>query len=84
MKVSVYDAKAKLSQMINRALEGEDVVITRNGTETVRLVPVVTHKNWVGSYKGQGKVLDSFFDPLDDETLAYFTGDAKTFLDDPK
>lgn len=84
MKVSVYDAKAKLSQMINRALEGEDVVITRNGTETVRLVPVVTRKNWVGSYKGQGKVLDSFFDPLDDETLAYFTGDAKTFLDDPK
>jgi len=84
MKVSVYDAKAKLSQMINRALEGEEVVITRNGTETVRLVPVVTRKNWVGMYKGQGKVLDSFFEPLDDETLAYFTGDAKTFLDDPK
>lgn len=84
MKVSVYEAKSKLSQMINRALDGEEVVITRNGTETVRLVPVAKHKNWVGMYKGQGKVLDSFFEPLDEETLAYFTGDAKTFLDDPK
>jgi len=81
MKVSVYEAKSKLSQMINKALEGEEVIITRNGIETVRLVPVPKRKNWVGMYAGQGKVLDSFFDPLDDETLAYFTGEAKTFLD---
>ena len=35
MKVSVYDAKSKLSQMINKALEGEEVVITRNGKDMV-------------------------------------------------
>lgn len=81
MKVSVYDAKAKLSQMINRALEGEEIIITRNGTETVRLVPVVKRKNWVGMYKGQVKIHDSFFEPLDDETLGYFTGETETFLD---
>lgn len=70
--------------MINKALEGEEVIITRNGTETVRLVPVPKKRNWVGMYKGQGIVLDNFFDPLDDETLAYFTGDAETFLDKSK
>ena len=84
MKVGVYEAKSKLSQMIDRALEGEEVVITRHGTETVRLVPVQKKKDWVGMYKGQGKVLDSFFEPLDDETLAYFTGEAETFLDKAK
>ncbi|MDQ3220498.1 MAG: type II toxin-antitoxin system prevent-host-death family antitoxin [Acidobacteriota bacterium] len=68
--------------MINKALEGEEVIITRNGTETVRLVPVAKRKKWVGMYAGQVKIHDSFFEPLDDETLAYFTGDAKTALDD--
>jgi len=40
VKVSVYEAKSKLSQMINKALEGEEVVITRNGRDTVKLTPI--------------------------------------------
>ena len=38
--VSVYDARAGLSRLIDRALTGEDVVITRKGKPVVRLVPV--------------------------------------------
>ena len=49
--------------------------------ETVRLVPVPRRKKWVGMYKGQVKIHDSFFEPLDDETLGYFTGETETFLD---
>lgn len=76
MKVSVYEAKSKLSQMINKALEGEEVVITRHGEDTVKLTPVKAGKKWVGMAKGQGKVLDSFFDSLDDdETVQYLTGE---------
>lgn len=83
MKVSVYEAKSKLSQMINKALEGEEVVITRNGKDVVKLVPAQngTKGSWIGMWKGKIKVHDSFYEPLDDETLAYFTGDAETFLD---
>jgi len=78
MKVSVYEAKSKLSQMINKSLDGEEVIITRNGISKVKLVPVRGGKKWVGMAKGQGKVLDSFFDPLDDdETLQYLTGEKK-------
>ncbi len=82
MKVSVYEAKSKLSQMINKALEGEEVVITRNGEETVRLtpVPIKRKSDWIGMYEGQIKIHDDF-DSLDDETMAYFTGEADTFLD---
>jgi prevent-host-death family protein len=65
MKVSVYEAKSKLSQMINRALEGEEVVITRNGKDVVRLSPVQKKSaNWIGMYKGKGKIHDNFDDPL--------------------
>lgn len=74
MKVSVYEAKSKLSQMINRALEGEEVVITRNGKNTVKLVPVPSKNSWVGKYEGQIKIDDSFFEPLDEETLELFYG----------
>jgi len=78
MRVSVYEAKSKLSQMINKSLDGEEVIITRNGISKVKLVPVREGKKWVGMAKGQGKVLDSFFDPLDDdETLQYLTGEKK-------
>ena len=66
--------------MINRALEGEEVVITRNGEDTVRLTPVPKKGDWIGMYKGQIKIHDDF-DDLDDETMAYFTGEAETFLD---
>lgn len=76
MKVSVYDAKSKLSQMINKAMAGEEIVITRNGEVTVKLVPVKKPGDWVGMAQGQGKVLDSFFDPLDDdETVQFLTGE---------
>ena len=61
MKVSVYEAKSKLSQMINKALEGEEVVITRNGEETVRLVRAGSSTDWIGMWEGHGKISDEFF-----------------------
>jgi prevent-host-death family protein len=64
MKVSVYEAKSKLSQMINKALEGEEVVITRNGEDTVKLTPVKKKRDWIGMYEGQIKIHDNFDDPL--------------------
>ena len=66
MKVSVYEAKSKLSQMINKALEGEEVVITRNGEDTVKLVRVNgnSKSGWIGMWEGQIDVPDTFFEPL--------------------
>ncbi len=37
---SVADAKNKLSELIDRALQGEHVVITRHGTPVVEMKPV--------------------------------------------
>lgn len=66
MKVSVYEAKSKLSQMINAALEGEEVIITRNGQETVQLVRVSSKgkRNWIGMYDGEIVIHDDFDEPI--------------------
>lgn len=42
MRVSVSDAKAQLTELVRRAEAGDEVVLTRHGKETVRLVPVQT------------------------------------------
>jgi prevent-host-death family protein len=38
--VSVSDAKGQLTELVRRAEEGEDIVLTRHGQATVRLVPI--------------------------------------------
>lgn len=76
MNISVYEAKSRLSEMIKKALEGETIIITRSGTPVVQLTPVTNFENWVGMDEGKGKVLDSFFEPLEDETVAYLTGES--------
>jgi prevent-host-death family protein len=40
MRVSVTDAKGRLTDLVRRAEAGDDVVLTRHGHAAVRLVPV--------------------------------------------
>ncbi len=38
--VSLYDAKTKLSSLVDRAAAGEEFVITKNGAPKARIVPL--------------------------------------------
>lgn len=40
MDVPVSEAKGQLTDLVRRAEDGEDIVLTRHGQPTVRLVPV--------------------------------------------
>ena len=40
IQVSVSDAKGQLTELVRRAEAGDDIVLTRHGQATVRLVPV--------------------------------------------
>jgi prevent-host-death family protein len=40
MKANMHDAKTNFSKLVERALNGEEVVVARNGKALVRLVPV--------------------------------------------
>jgi prevent-host-death family protein len=70
--VNLYDAKARLSRLIDRATAGEDIVIGRAGKPLVRLVPVDDlHPRVPGLLKGLN-VPDAVFDPLpEDEQAAW-------------
>jgi prevent-host-death family protein len=80
--VSVYNARAEFSRLIERALAGEDIVITRRGKSAVRLVPVeqVPPERKPGALKGLFTVPDSFFDPWPDEIIDAFY-ESKIFPD---
>jgi prevent-host-death family protein len=63
--VGMHEAKTNLSRLVARAEAGEEVVITRNGTPAVRLVPVRSKAGLLalkGKYKGQIWMSDDFND----------------------
>ena len=45
MRISVSEAKAKLTELVRRAEEGDEIVLTRHGHATVTLVPVLPRPN---------------------------------------
>jgi prevent-host-death family protein len=40
VKVAINKAKRDFTKLIDRALQGEDIIITHNGQHLVRLVPI--------------------------------------------
>ena len=79
--VSVHDAHASLQRLIERALDGEDIVITLEGKPPVRLVPVIEAeppaKRQLGQLAGEFECPpdSAFFDPLPDDILTAFYGE---------
>ena len=74
--VNMHEAKTELSRLVERALQGEDVVIARAGVPVVRLVPVVSRgKRTLGQWRGQLRMSDDFDAPLAQEELDAWEGD---------
>ena len=48
MKVNMLEAKSQLSKLVEAALQGEEVLIARNGAPMVRLVPVARKEGLAG------------------------------------
>jgi prevent-host-death family protein len=75
--VNVYEAKTQLSRLIDRAVAGEDVVISRAGRPMVRLVPVSppsTLRRRPGSSRGRIRMAPDV-DELPSEVLEAFRGE---------
>jgi prevent-host-death family protein len=70
--VGVREAKARLSELIDTVLRGEEVVISRHGTEVVRLVPV-TRRRRPGSLRGRIHMAPDF-DETPEELIDAFEG----------
>jgi prevent-host-death family protein len=73
---NMHDAKTHLSRLAERAADGEEIVIARNGTPLARLVPVEQRKpRELGFWKGQVWMSDDFDDPLPWEIQKHFEGE---------
>jgi len=71
-QVNVHDAKTHLSKLIERAAQGEEIVIARAGRPVARLTPIETkpQERRFGAMKGRAVVDERFFEPLPEEELA--------------
>lgn len=69
----VHEAKTHFSKLLERALAGEEVVITRSGEPLVKLVPVQrAGKPNFGFAAGTGVRMSDDFDELPDEFMDHF------------
>lgn len=59
----MHEAKTKLSQLVERAERGEEIVITRNGTPVVRLAPIAVSPGVAsvrGAWRGHVEIAADF------------------------
>ena len=71
--VNLHEAKTHLSQLVDRARDGEEILIAKRGTPYAKLVPLETTE---ARHPGllEGDVGDAFFEPLPDEPLDAWEG----------
>ena len=87
MEVNVHHAKTHLSKLIAAAESGEEVIIARNGTPTVKLVRIAppvrkSRKHMRGSGVGKIWMADDAFSPETD-LLIQRMFEAENPADDP-
>jgi prevent-host-death family protein len=76
--ISIHAAKTHLSRLIARAEAGEEIIIARGRKPVVKLVPVepAKPKRVPGQWKGKISIGPEFFEPMSEEELALWYGDA--------
>ncbi len=76
IEVNIREAKKHLSRLVQRVLDGEEVVVARAGRPLVRLVPIEAPSREVvlGLDEGKAWIAEDFDAPLPDEVLRGFEG----------
>ena len=74
--INLYDAKTNLSQLVDRAAGGEEIIIAKSGRPMARLVPLEAHTapRMPGTLLGQIAIGADFDALLPDEVAAGFLG----------
>ena len=70
--INLYDAKTKLSELVDRAAAGEEVIIAKAGKPLARLVPLSVRERVPGRGKGRVRIADDFDAPLPDDVARDF------------
>jgi prevent-host-death family protein len=67
-QIELDKAKSQLETLLQTALDGQEVVITRNDEPVVKLVPVLksNSRRKAGTAKGMISIAEDFDEPLED------------------
>ena len=73
---NLHEAEANLSQLVERAAAGEEIIITKNGVPLARLVPLEAQpvRRTPGGWEHSATIAEDFDDPLPPGLLAAFGG----------
>ena len=74
--VNVHEAKTHLSRLLQRVMNGEEIIIAKSGTPVARLLPITESpaKRMPGSAAGQVWIAPDFNAPLPEDILKDFEG----------
>ena len=78
-QINIYEAKARLSHLVDQASRGENFIIAKSGTPVARLGPLREggrRKIRLGLMKGQINISPAFDEPLPPELIDAFEGGA--------
>lgn len=78
MLIDIHEAKTKLSNLINQALNGEKVIIAQDGKPLIKLTPYTAElpDRQGGQLKGIIQIADDFDAPLPRDYLdQFYNGD---------
>ena len=64
---NTLDAKTRLSALIERALQGDEVVIARDGVPCVRLMPMPLARDGRAGGEFRGRIHGDFTGPIGDD-----------------
>ena len=68
MLVNVHSARARLSELLERAARGEEIILAKRGKPIARLVPVEDREPRRPGL-AKGRLTDAFFEPLPPDEL---------------
>ena len=76
-KVNIYEAKTRLSQLVEEAASGQDVVIARAGRPVARLTKLAraAGRRRLGILDGRFRIPDDFNRPLPEGVVRSFEGE---------
>ncbi|MGH9518198.1 MAG: type II toxin-antitoxin system Phd/YefM family antitoxin, partial [Terriglobales bacterium] len=77
LTVNIFEAKTQLSKLVQRAEQGEEIILARAGKPVARLTRLQPEKRKIrfGGMKGKIWIAKDFDDPLPEEVLAEFEAD---------
>ena len=73
---NLYEAKTRLSHLVDRAAKGEEILIAKSGVPLAKLVPLQKSKvkRKPGGWEGKIRISDDFDEPLQDDIQSAFEG----------